>query len=60
MSDRTVVFTPRETKSTTDVELLRPTEKAIIKAATALFKALDIDYAKSSPENWRVQCAPLK
>ena len=48
------IYMVRETKSTADAEKLRPTEKAKIKAATAHFKALDIDYAKSSPENWRL------
>lgn len=48
------IYMVRETKSTANAELLRPTEKAKIKAATAHFKALDIDYAKSSPENWRL------
>ncbi len=48
------IYMVRETKSTADAEKLRPTEKAKIKAATAHFKALDIDYAKSSPERWRL------
>ncbi len=48
------IYMVRETKSTADAEKLRPTEKAKIKAATAHFKALDIDYAKSSPERWNL------
>jgi len=48
------IYMVRETKSTANPELLRPAEKAKIKAAQAHFKALDINYAKSSPENWRL------
>ncbi|GAA3587218.1 hypothetical protein GCM10022198_08460 [Klugiella xanthotipulae] len=48
------IYMIRETKSTSNVELLRPTEKAKINAATEHFKALNIDYAKSSPEGWNL------
>lgn len=48
------IYMVRETKGTADSERLRPTEKAKIKAATAHFKALDINYAKSSPERWNL------
>lgn len=48
------IYMVRETKSTAKAELLRPTEKAKIKAATEHFKALNIDYTKPSPENWRL------
>lgn len=48
------IYMVRETKSTANAELLRPSEKAKIKAATAHFKALNIDYAKSSPEGWNL------
>lgn len=48
------IYMVRETKSTANAELLRPTEKAKIKAAIEHFKALDIDYAKSSPESWKL------
>ena len=48
------IYMVRETKSIANAEMLRPTEKAKIKAAMAHFKALDIDYAKSSPEKWSI------
>ncbi|MBC9944359.1 DEAD/DEAH box helicase family protein [Leucobacter sp. cx-328] len=48
------IYMVRETKSTANAELLRPTEKAKIKAARAHFKALNIDYAKSSPGRWNL------
>lgn len=48
------IYMVRETKSTSNAELLRPSERAKVKAARAHFKALDIDYAKSSPEGWNV------
>lgn len=48
------VYMVRETKSVGDVDLLRPSEKAKIKAATAHFKALGVDYARSSPEQWNL------
>lgn len=48
------IYMIRETKSTSDAELLRPAEQAKIKAATEHFKALNIDYAKSAPGDWRL------
>lgn len=48
------IYMVRETKSTANAELLRPAERGKIKAATEHFKALGIDYAKSSPGEWRL------
>lgn len=48
------IYMVRETKSTANVELLRPAERQKIKAATAHFSALGIDYAKSSPSGWNL------
>lgn len=42
----------RETKSSLDPRKRRPVENAKIKAATAHFKALDINYKVSAPEHW--------
>jgi type III restriction enzyme len=45
----------RETKSTPIDELLRPTEVAKIDCGKKHFAAIGIeDYAKSSPEEWRI------
>lgn len=44
----------RETKSTADWAALRPTEQAKIDSAKKHFEAIGIDYAKSSPEDWRL------
>lgn len=48
------IYMVRETKSTSNAEMLRPAERQKIKAAREHFKALDIDYAKSSPESWNL------
>lgn len=48
------VYLIRETKSTADWGALRPTEQAKIDSAKKHFMAIGIDYAKSSPENWRL------
>lgn len=48
------IYMVRETKSTADPNLLRPTERAKIAAAKKHFKAIGVDYAKSSPKNWNV------
>lgn len=48
------IYMVRETKSTSNAEMLRPAERQKIKAAREHFKALDIDYAKSSPEEWNL------
>lgn len=48
------IYMVRETKSTADPNLLRPTERAKIAAAEKHFEAIGIDYAKSSPKNWNV------
>lgn len=48
------IYMVRETKSTSNAEMLRPAERQKIKAAREHFKALDIDYAKSSPEGWNL------
>lgn len=42
----------RETKSTSDPNMLRPTEQAKIESAKKHFEAIGIDYAKSSPDGW--------
>lgn len=48
------IYMIRETKSTSDPNLLRPTERAKIAAARKHFAAIGINYAKSSPENWNL------
>lgn len=48
------IYMIRETKSTADPRLLRPDERAKIESAEGHFKAIGIDYEKSSPENWRI------
>lgn len=48
------IYMVRETKSTADPNLLRPTERAKINAAKRHFDAIGVDFAKSSPENWRI------
>ena len=42
----------RETKSTANYDRLRGSEKHKILAAKEHFKAIGVDYGKSSPENW--------
>lgn len=49
------IYMIRETKSTADPRLLRPDERAKMMSAEGHFAAIGIDYAKSSPENWRVK-----
>jgi type III restriction enzyme len=44
----------RETKSTADWAALRPTEQAKIDSAKKHFEAIGVNYAKSSPEDWRL------
>lgn len=44
----------RETKSTSDPNMLRPTEQAKIDSAKKHFEAIGINYAKSSPDAWRL------
>lgn len=44
----------RETKSVEDEWLLRPSEKAKISAARKHFEVIGVDFAKSSPVDWRV------
>ena len=44
----------RETKSVEDEWLLRPSEKAKISAARNHFEVVGVDFAKSSPADWRV------
>lgn len=44
----------RETKSTSDANQLRPTEQAKIDSAKKHFEAIGVDYAKSSPEGWKL------
>lgn len=44
----------RETKSTSDANHLRPTEQAKIDSAMKHFEAIGVDYAKSSPEGWKL------
>jgi type III restriction enzyme len=44
----------RETKSTDDEWLLRPSERAKISAAKKHFEAIGVDYAKASPSAWGV------
>jgi type III restriction enzyme len=44
----------RETKSTEDEWLLRPSERAKIAAAKKHFEIIGVDYAKASPRDWRV------
>lgn len=44
----------RETKSTSDPNMLRPAEQAKIDSAKKHFEAIGVDYAKSSPEEWRL------
>lgn len=44
----------RETKSTSDPNMLRPTEQAKIDAAKKHFEAIGVNYAKSSPDAWRL------
>lgn len=48
------IYRVRETRSTSNAELLRPVERQKIKAAREHLKALDIDYAKSSPGGWNL------
>lgn len=48
------IYLVRETKSTADPHLLRPSERAKIAAAKLHFKAINIDYAKSTPKNWNI------
>jgi len=44
----------RETKSVEDEWLLRPSERAKITAARKHFEIIGVDFAKSSPVDWRV------
>ena len=45
----------RKTRSTSQDNLLRPTEVAKIKCGTKQFAAIGVDdFAKSSPENWNL------
>ena len=44
----------RETKSVEDEWLLRPSEKAKISAARKHFEIIGVDFAKSSPADWKV------
>ena len=44
----------RETKSTADWALYAPTELAKIDSAKKHFAAIGIDYAKSSPDDWKL------
>ena len=44
----------RETKSVEDEWLLRPSEKAKISAARKHFEVIGVDFAKSSPADWKV------
>ncbi len=44
----------RETKSTLDEWLLRPTERAKIHAAKKHFQVIGVDYSKASPAQWNV------
>ena len=49
------IYMIRETKSTAQDNLLRPTEVAKIKCGKKHFAAIGVDdFAKSSPENWRL------
>lgn len=48
------VYLIRETKGTADWGALRPNEQAKIDSAKKHFAAIGIDYAKSSPEGWRL------
>lgn len=48
------IYMIRETKSTSDSNLLRPTEQAKIESAQKHFAVLGIDYQKSSPERWNL------
>lgn len=49
------IYMIRETKSTLDLEKLRPTEKAKIRSAKAHFKAIGIeDYATAAPGRWNI------
>ena len=48
------IYMIRETKSTADPRQLRPDERAKIESAEGHFKAIGIDYEKSSPESWRI------
>lgn len=48
------IYMVRETKSTADPYLLRPDERAKIEAAKKHFAAIQINYAKSTPEDWNV------
>lgn len=48
------IYMIRETKSNSDPNLLRPTERAKISAAKKHFSAIGINYAKSSPDNWNI------
>lgn len=48
------VYMIRETKSTSDPSLLRPSERAKIKSATQHFSAIGVKYGKSSPDNWNI------
>lgn len=44
----------RETKSTMDANLLRPTEQAKIDAAKEHFKTIGVSYAKAAPGHWNI------
>ncbi|ALC05174.1 hypothetical protein CDES_03610 [Corynebacterium deserti GIMN1.010] len=48
------IYMIRETKSTADPRLLRPDERAKITSAQGHFKAIGVDYAKSSPDRWEI------
>lgn len=48
------IYMVRETKSTSNAEMLRPSERQKLKAAREHFRVLDIDYAKSSPDGWNL------
>lgn len=49
------IYMIRETKSTSQDSLLRPTEVTKIKCGTKHFAAIGVDdFAKSSPENWNL------
>lgn len=48
------IYMIRETKSTADPNLLRPSERAKISAAKRHFSAIGINYAKSTPKDWNI------